>query len=89
MIASLLSHVAAEDRGTFPGAHRTTPFAANSALRGKVRSAHAPSLFELRFEPVSKVLRRYMYCQEANLPSIVFFAVAVGRGASFGDKEWQ
>ena len=88
-ITSLLSHTAAVDRRAFPGAHRMTPFAANSALCRKGSSVHAPSLFELRFEPVSKVLRHSTYCQEANLLSIVFFVVAVGRGASFGDKEWQ
>ena len=54
------------------------PFAANSALCGKGHSAHAPSLFELRFEPLSKVLHRYMYCQEANLLSIVFGSLLEG-----------
>ena len=36
-IKTLLSHAAAVDRRALPGAHRTMPFAANSALRGKGR----------------------------------------------------
>ena len=34
---NLLSHAAAVDRRALPGTHRTTPFATNSALRGKGR----------------------------------------------------
>ena len=36
-IKTLLSHAATVDRRALPGTHRTTPFADNSALRGKGR----------------------------------------------------
>ena len=65
---------AAVDRRALPGTHRTTPFADNSALRGKGRHLCACTVAVRAgvFEP-----------SIANRPSIVFFVVAVGRGASF------
>ena len=50
------------------GAHRTTPFAANSALRGKgVTSAHTPPLFRLRVEPLLRKLLAATYCKRVDL----------------------
>ena len=73
-IKTLLSHAAAVDRRALPGTHRTTPFADNSALRGKGRHLCACTVAVRAGVRASSI---------ANRPSIVFFVVAVGRGASF------
>ena len=68
-IKTLLSNAAAVDRRALPGTHRTTPFADNSALRGKGRHLCACTVAVragVRASPI------------ANRPSIVFFVVAVG-----------
>ena len=72
---SLVPRCAAVDRRALPGAHRTTPFAANSLLRGKGRHLCACTV-AVRAGVRASALSRSI----ANRPSIVFFVVAVGRG---------
>ena len=72
-IKTPLSHAAAVDRRALPGTHRTTPFA-DSALRGKGRHLCACTVAVRAGVRASSI---------ANRLSIVFFVVAVGRGASF------
>ena len=73
-IKTLLSHAAAVDCRAPPGTHRTTPFADNSALRGKGRHLCACTVAVRAGVRASSIATR---------PSIVFFVVAVGWGASF------
>ena len=75
---SLVPRCAAVDRRALPGAHRTTPFAANSSLRGKGRHLCAYTV-AVRAGVRTSALSRSI----ANRPSVVFFVVAVGRGDRF------
>ena len=70
----LVPHAAAVDRRALPGTHRTTPFADNSALRGKGRHLCAYTVAVRAGVRASSI---------ANRPSIVFIVVAVERGPSF------